>query len=259
MQVISLISDYGNKTYYAAALKAKLLSVLPNAILVDISHNLPAFDLIQTAFLLQSCLPDFTHETVHLIAVDTNLDLHKQVLVGKLNNHWFITVDNGILSMISDSWDAIYTVKNIAQNSADLSPEKSVFTAVAAKLFSAEPKENYLTVTTPNVVVNNLKPVVEPNQIRATIVHVDGYDNAVSNLTKTDFENWIGADNYIIHVKGRTRIQSISINYTNAQPGDAVAVFNERGWLEVAMNRGNGSSLLGLKLGDQIIIEKLND
>lgn len=259
MQVISLISDYGNKTYYAAALKAKLLSVLPSAILVDISHNLPPFDLIQTAFLLQSCLPDFTQETVHLIAVDTNLDLHKQVLVGKLNNHWFITVDNGLLSMISDNWDAIYTLKNTEINTADLSPEKNVFVDVAAKLFSQEPKENYLVATEANVVVNNLKPVVEINQIRATIVHVDGYDNAISNLSKPDFISWIGQHKYTIYVKGKTVISSVSSNYTQTQPGDAVAVFNERGWLEVALNRGNGSSLLGLKLGDQIIIEKQHD
>lgn len=93
MQIVTLISDYGNNTYYAAALKARLLAAIPQVSLVDISHQLPAYDLTQTAFLLQSCWQDFPDHTIHLVLVDTNLELHKQLLIGNLGKHWVVTVD----------------------------------------------------------------------------------------------------------------------------------------------------------------------
>ena len=73
MKVITLTSDYGANTYYVASLKARIIELIPDAMIVDVSHNLPAYDLLQGAFLLQSCISDFKSETIHIIAIDTNL------------------------------------------------------------------------------------------------------------------------------------------------------------------------------------------
>ncbi len=259
MQIVTLISDYGSNTYYAAALKARLLALMPQVTLVDISHQLPAYDLTQTAFLLQSCWQDFPEQTIHLVLVDTNLEVHKQLLIGSLGKHWIVTVDNGLLSMISDEWDGVYTLKQPFSPEELQSPDKLVFPKIAAILGNEQLREELLVQTSATVQVNNLKPVVESAQIRASIVHVDGYDNAITNLAKSDFDAWIGESNYRIFIKGKLTVNEIASNYAQVQPGDAVALFNDRGWLEVAINRGQGKSLLGLRLGDQIIIEKVND
>jgi S-adenosylmethionine hydrolase len=256
VQIITLTSDYGANTYYAAALKARLLALLPQIVLVDISHNLPPYDLTQAAFLVQSCMPNFVQQTVHIIAVDTNLALHQRILVGLRQNQWVIAADNGFLSMVSNSWDKIFYVNQSLVNMNDLSPEKNVFTLVAANIINGVSFESYLIETNPNVVLDNLKPVIGVEQIRATIVHVDGYDNAITNLDKQQFADWIGDSNYKIFYRKKESLEKIEDNYSMVSPGSGVAVFNDMGWLEIAINRGQGRSLLGLKLGDQIIIEK---
>ncbi|MBP9186312.1 MAG: SAM-dependent chlorinase/fluorinase [Bacteroidia bacterium] len=259
MKIITLTSDYGLNTYYAAALKARLLGVIPNAVIVDISHNLPSYDLIQGAFLLQSCLNDFTLETIHIVAIDTNLLVHKDILIGKKNNHWVIAADNGFLSKVFDSWDVIYKVKSNLFSVDDLSPEKNIFTQIAAYIVNDTNINEYAEVAVPNIIVDNLKPVILHDQIRASIIHVDGYNNAITNLNKSTFEDWVGDTKYTVYYRKIESLEKISTNYANVKNGDGVAVFNDVGWLEVAINKGQGTSLLGLKLGDQIIIEKKND
>lgn len=259
MQVITLTSDYGAHTYYVASLKGRLHALLPQATIVDITHNLPAYDLSQAAFLLQSCIKDFPEGTIHLIAVDTNLALYQHILVAKKEGHWIITADNGFLSMLNDEWDEIYQVNQSWYSQEDLSPEKNIFTRIAANLVNGVPLSEFATIGVPAIVVNNLKPVVEQMQIRASIVHVDGYDNAITNLSKDVFEQWIAASKFRIYYKRKEYLEQIEKNYAVVPPGSGVAVFNDMGWLEIALNRGEGKSLLGLKLGDQIIIEKRND
>lgn len=259
MHIITLTSDYGSNTYYLAVLKAKLLALVPTAVLVDISHNLPAYDLTQAAFLLQSSMAAFEQPTIHLIAVDTNLAVYQNIIVAKKFNQWVIAADNGFISMLDEEWEQLYKVDSTLFNTNDLSPEKNIFTWVAAKIINNAPLESFLQVGTPKISVDNLKPVVEPYQLRATIVHVDGYDNAITNLSFLIFNDWVEDNKYTIYYRKKDRIDTIATNYADVNPGVGVAVFNDKGWLEIAINRGQGKSLLGLKLGDQIIIEKLNN
>ncbi len=256
MKVITITSDYGANTYYVASLKARIIELIPDAMIVDISHNLPAYDLLQGAFLLQSCISDFKSETIHIIAIDTNLLIYNDILIGKIRNQWVIAADNGFLSMLSDQWDAIYKVNPSVFSIKDLSPEKNTFTILANYILTGIDVKTFANITKPKIVYNSLKPVITDTQIRASIVHVDGYDNAITNLNKVTFHNWIGNANYKIFYRKKESLAKIDANYANVAEGDGVAVFNDVGWLEIAINRGQGKSLLGLKLGDQIIIEK---
>lgn len=256
MSIITITSDYGANTYYAAALKARLYALLPQAVVVDISHNLPPYDLIQAAFLLQSCMDDFAQETIHLVAVDTSLVLYQRILVARRGLQWVICADNGLLSMISEHWDEVFVVKQELYQMNDLSPEKNVFTQLAAHIVNKVSVDTFATAGKAEVMVDNLKPVVEALQIRAAIVHVDGYDNAITNLSRTQFDEWVAGSAYRIYYKRKEYLETVEANYAHVLPGMGVAVFNDKGWLEIAMNKGKGKSLLGLKLGDQVIIEK---
>jgi S-adenosylmethionine hydrolase len=90
-------------------------------------------------------------------------------------------------------------------------------------------------------------------------VHVDGYDNAVTNLNKETFFSWVGMSKYEIFYRRKESLSKIEANYAYVNSGNGVAVFNDVGWLEIAINKGEGRTLLGLKLGDQIIIDRKND
>jgi S-adenosylmethionine hydrolase len=172
---------------------------------------------------------------------------------------WVISADNGFLSMLNDSWDNIYKVNSSWFDVNDLSPEKNVFTKIAANILSGVDVNTFAEPTTPKLQFDSLKPVITDSQIRATIVHVDGYDNAVTNLNKETFFNWVGESTYEIFYRKRESLSKVEANYAYATPGNGVAVFNDVGWLEIAINKGEGRTLLGLKLGDHIIIDRKND
>ncbi|TAE79460.1 MAG: hypothetical protein EAY81_11215 [Bacteroidetes bacterium] len=258
MSLVTLISDYGVNTYYLASLKAAVINQIPEATIVDVSHQIPQYDLSQAAFILQNCLNDFKQKTVHIVAIDTSLQQYKTILIAESNNNWVITVDNGFISMLNVPWDNVYKVLN-NETEPSLSPEIQQFVPIAAKIFRNEPVENYAVATTDYIKVANLKPVFDEKQLRATIVHVDGYDNAITNLNQQDFENWIAGNTYRIYYKRKEYLEKIEKSYADVSHGSGIALFNSKGWLEIAINKGQGKTLLGLKLGDQIIIEKTND
>ncbi len=259
MKVVTLTSDYGANTYYAASLKARILDLIPNVTIIDVSHNLPPYDLLQAAFLLQSCINDFKSETVHIIAIDSNLMLYTDIVIGKLGNQWVVSADNGFLSMLNDSWDKVYKVNASWFDVNDLSPEKNVFTKIAANILGGIDILTFAEPTLPRIEFDSLKPVITESQIRASIVHVDGYDNAVTNLNRQTFYNWVGESKYEIFYRRKDSLDRIEVNYASVSPGNGVAVFNDVGWLEIAINKGEGRTLLGLKLGDQIIIDRKDD
>lgn len=261
MSLITLISDYGINTYYTASLKAAVIESIPDATIIDVSHQIPSYDLLQAAFILQNCLSDFKKKTVHIVAIDTSLQQYQNVLIGQIKNNWVIAADNGFLSMLSNQWDAIYKFKPqlLSLENASLSPEKDIFIPIAYNILQNTPLETFADITTEYIKVANLQPVFDETQLRATIVHVDGYDNAVTNLNIRDFEDWIVDSSYRIYYKRKEYLEQIEKDYTSVTPGSGLALFNSKGWLEIAINRGQGKSLLGLKLGDQIIIEKMYD
>jgi S-adenosylmethionine hydrolase len=261
VSLITLISDYGVNTYYVASIKAAVIESIPDATIIDVSHQIPSYDLLQAAFILQNCLSDFKTKTVHIVAIDTSLQQYQNVLIGQIKNNWIITADNGFLSMLSTQWDVVYKLKSPLLNieNKSLSPEKDIFVPAAKNIIQNVPLDTFADITTEYIKVANLQPVFDEMQLRATIVHVDGYDNAVTNLNKPDFEAWIGASSYRIYYKRKEYLEQIERDYSSVTPGSGLALFNSKGWLEIAINRGQGKSLLGLKLGDQIIIEKIND
>lgn len=233
-----------------------MYALMPEITVVDISHNLPCYDLVQAAFLLRSCIDDFELPTVHLVAVDTNLSLYKSILLARRRNNWVVCADNGFVSMLDELWDEVYVVNRELYDENDLSPEKNVFTKLAADLLKGTSPGTFAARAESLRRVDSLKPVVESVQIRASVVHVDGYDNAVTNLGRDQFYQWLGDSSYRIYYKRREYIEIIEPNYAKVSEGTGVAVFNDKGWLEIAINKGRGRSLLGLKLGDQVIIEK---
>jgi len=253
--MITLLSDYGSNTSYLASLKAKLSGLLPQVTVIDISHQLPPFDLLQASYLLKNVMPDCKNGTVHIVAIDTNLNVHKNLLVGTLDNQWVICADNGFFSMLSDKWTDVFRYQPQLFEANTLNPQKNIFTEVAQNLLQQSPVETFLEAYNTMLKVEALKPAMVDKQVRATVVHVDGYQNVVLNFTKSDFDELIGDKSFRIFYRRRESIGMIHQDYSAIKEGDVVAVFNENNFLELAINKGSTKALLGLRVGDNVIIE----
>ena len=100
MQIVTLTTDYGYTDYYVAALKGKILSKSPLVQLIDISHNIESYDIIQGAYFVSQSIHSFPDNTIHLVAISNYLEGNNRLIATRKNNQYFIGPDNGIFSLV---------------------------------------------------------------------------------------------------------------------------------------------------------------
>jgi hypothetical protein len=284
MSIITLTTDYGLKDHFVGALKGKILSDYTDATIVDISHHIDAFNTTEAAYILGACYKNFPKGTVHLIGVDSELNKETQHLAMQWNDHYFICADNGILSMLTQK---IVPQKIVAINIHDRLPvdatDLDVFITVACHIA----KGGLLNVVGKEIAamkqVTELQPVVaaDKNSIKGYIIYMDHFGNVVTNISKKLFLEVAKGRPYEIPMMQRKNqkksspIKNIWAKYSDIAnagnygiknyEGDKLAIFNEAGFLEIAIFRsnpatvGSASSLLGLGYRDAVTITFLNE
>lgn len=255
----------GHKDYYVAVVKGTILSQLPDAKIVDITHEIPPFDIFKTAFILKNCYKSFPKGSIHIIGVNPEINLSTSHVVVKHNEHFFIGADNGIFSLLFDETPTdIYEI-NIKQDTDDLTfPVKDVFTKVACHLARGGTPELVARKTDSVKQVITYQPVFDDNSIRGSVIYIDGYGNLITNITQTMFKT-IGKGRAFSILCRRVKIHELSKKYGDVPEGEPLALFTSSGYLEIAMNKavegagGGANKLFGVNLNDSIIIEFNNN
>jgi len=235
------------------------LRQLADAIIVDITHQVPPFNIRHAAFVLRNCYKEFPQGTIHVIGVDTESKLDAPHIAVYANNHYFVGAENGIFSLILDVKPDKIVELNITQDSDNLTfPTKDVFINAACHIARGGTLE---VIGTPkatfSVERSSFKAIFDNNSIRGSITHVDSYGNAITNIKQDLFKQIAKGRNFTIHLgnRGHYTINKILKKYSDVTSGEALALFISTGQLEIAMNEGSASSLMGLHLNDIIRIE----
>ncbi len=255
MAIITLTSDWGHKDHYLAAVKGSILSRLPEAGIVDITHHVTRYDSFQTAFVLKNCCYNFPPGSVHIIAVNSEASVKTPHKFIQYRGHWFIGADNGVFSLLCDEEpEEIWEITTFQDSDLFTFPARDVFAKVACHLAgglaAAEMGKKAETFNKVNV----FKPVIEKDRIRGVVIYIDGYENAITNIRREDFLQTGKGRNFIITFRGE-EIRSIRQAYGDVPQGEILAVFGASGFLEIAMNRGNAAGLLGLDVNESVRIE----
>jgi len=274
MSIITLTTDYGVKDHFVGALKGKLLSEFREATIIDISHDIDPFNVAEAAYIIGAAYNSFPKGTVHLIGVDIELNIENQHIAMQWNDQYFICADNGILSMLIQK---IMPQKLVAINIHDRLPNDAtdldVFVKVACHLAKGG---------LPNVIgkeiktikeVTELQALTQDNQIKGNVIYIDHFGNVVTNISKKLFLEMGKGRPYEVKFKGQS-IKTIlpkysDIGISSSYPlkdyeGQKLAIFNEAGFLEIAIFRSNpetvgaAASLLGLSYRDGVTIEFKN-
>ena len=283
MSIITLTTDYGLKDHFVGALKGKILSEFSEAKIVDISHDIDPFNTFEASYIISASYSSFPKGTVHLIGVDVELNKENQHIVLQWNDHYFICADNGILSMLIQK---IVPQKMVAINIHDrLLPDATdlnVFVKVACHIA----KGGLLNIIGKEIKsikeVTELRPVVadDKNSIKGYVTYIDHFGNVVTNITKKLFIEMARGRNYEIVLNEKFKqnkkgnIKTILSKYSDIAntnnyniknyEGDKLAIFNEAGFLEIAIFRsnpatvGSAKSLLGLNYRDAVSIQFTN-
>jgi S-adenosylmethionine hydrolase len=273
MSIITLTTDYGLKDHFVGALKGKILSEYPEATIIDISHDIDPFNTVEASYIIGASYASFPKGTVHLIGVDLEFNKENQHIVMQWNDHYFIAADNGILSMLSQK---IVPQKIVTINIHDRLPNDASDLDVFVKVACHIAKGGLLNIIGKEI--KNIKQVVDlqaviandGNSLKGYVIYIDHFGNVVTNISKKQFLEVAKGRPYEIVMQTKN-IKTILPNYSaiassekyeiKNYEGEKLAIFNEAGFLEIAIFRSNPSkvgsanSLLGLNYRDVINIK----
>lgn len=245
MAIVTLLTDSGESDHYIAAIKAKIASANPNVRIIDISHSIRMFDIGHGAFVLRSVFRDFPKGTVHLAGVDATGNRGEVPVIVALEGHFFVGPDNGLFSLISDQQPKGIWHISLGDPTLTTFPEKEIFAETAARLAGGEDP------TSLGKPAGGLKRLID-RQVKATkkqitghIIRVDHFGNLITNIPRHAFEILSKGKAYTIQFGGE-KFRRIHAHYNQAEQGECFLVFNNLGFLEIGIYKGNAAELLGL-------------
>ena len=257
MVVVTLLSDFGLKDSYVAQMKAVILSINPRAVIVDIAHDVPKYDIGNGAFLLQSVVYYFPRRTVHLAVLDTGVGGMRKPIVVKTMRNFYVGPDNGLL-MLAATPEGVREVYEITEGrlmKRDISPTfhgRDLFSPVAAYLSKRVRVEEmgrpFRTYVQPSFSVAS----VGVGFVECEVIHIDSFGNVVTNARPTDLSK-VGA-RFGSHLRLRNRRFTFLRTYSEAATGSLLGLIGSHGFFEIAANQRNAAERLGLKRGERLRI-----
>ena len=273
MPVITLTSDYGLTDYRVAAIKGSILGMNEAISIADITHEIQAYNLLQTSYIVRNAIPYFPKGTVHLIAVDSFFSKHRRTVLYKANGQYFIAADNGVLNLIfSDQKpEGIYeiTLNNRFDDVVNF-PVTDIFVPAAVHLLNGGLPEVIGRKYKDPKQIKLLQPTMNKNEkmIVGEAMYIDNFGNIVTNISRSFFDQQM-----VNYTSFRIRIRNITFNkiykfYTDVVTdweneaqyhGKPVVIFNEADLMELSIYKGsktNGAySLYGANIGESVYIE----
>lgn len=253
MQIVSLTTDFGVEDHYVSVLKGSILSRKQDLNIIDISHNVSTHDIVQAAYFLENALEAFPLKSIHVVSVYNYYAQNYRIIAFEKNGHYFIGPNNGIFSLIFDDLreEGIHYVSMEGTQNYKLQERIAHAVACFAHGLSLTEIGPPIESFTRKI---GIQPVITNDQIRATIIHIDHFENVIVNLKKKDFLKIQNGRNFSLYYKNHDPITEISNAYSDVKIGDVLCFFNAVGFLEIAINMGKASSMLSLIKNETIQI-----
>ena len=257
MSIITLTSDWIKDDYYLGALKGRILSQCPDTTIVDISHTIPPFNVRQAAFIIKNSYPHFPKGTIHLIGINSTSGPEMRYLGIQMEDQYFLTYDNGIYGLIFRDEPKEAVALRVGKG-AHLFPELSVLADAACQLVQGKALKELGKTVKDFAKTIPLRATMDDSGISGSIIYIDSYQNAISNITRELFERVRQNRKFEILVQSnKYKINRINSTYGETTTGEILAVFNSVDLLEIAINRGNAAGLLGLDINSNVRVNFL--
>jgi len=264
MRVITLLTDFGLRDSYVAEMKGVILRIAPNVVIVDITHEIPKFDVEEGAFHLARCVSHFPEDTIHIGVVDPGVGGSRRGIIIEAEGAIFIGPDNGLLAPAAEKLGvrAVYEIK-----ASELLPERfsevfhgrDVFAPTAAHIANGVPPSELGVELQGYVRLPSFDVEVEDGQLRARVIHIDGFGNVVLGATDRELELLGVRFGDLVEVEwGDRRLRMPYVRYFSAVgEGEPLLLLDSGGYLELAVNLGDASRRFGLRRGDEVSLRPL--
>ncbi|MFP5213492.1 MAG: S-adenosyl-l-methionine hydroxide adenosyltransferase family protein [Acidobacteriota bacterium] len=257
--VITLLTDFGLKDGYVAAMKGVILSIHPDVRLVDVSHLIPPQDIRPGAFVLSTVYRDFPKGTIHLAVVDPGVGTSRRAIALKSRDYTFIGPDNGLFSWIvqKETDCEARSLENGRYRRPVVSPTfhgRDIFAPAAAHLASGMPFEAVGPLCEP-VIAHWISAERRGSEIHGEVIHIDHFGNCIANITEEQLIELSSSREVEVLIGGQV-ISTVRRTYGESAPGDILALIGSSGHLEIAVNQANAANLLDLTSGSPVVVSK---
>jgi S-adenosylmethionine hydrolase len=255
--MITLTTDFGLKDPYVAEMKAVILGICPNAVIVDITHEVAKFNIRMGAYVLASAVPYFPEGSIHVAVVDPGVGTRRRPIVIQTKQGFFVGPDNGLLVLAAEK-QGIMRVYELA-NPRFMLPKVSctfhgrdIFAPAAAHLLNGVKPAEFGPEIREAAKPEFAKVTRRNGVLVGEVLHVDGFGNIITNINEKEVVQ--------SHVKGAVSVELTSYKltlklgkaYGEAGPQEPLALIGSHGFLEIALNQGNAAEKFETKPRDKI-------
>jgi hypothetical protein len=258
--VITLTTDFGTNDHFVGALKGVILDITPEAQIVDISHAVQAFDVLDGALAISQAYSYFPNGTVHVVVVDPGVGTARRPILASSDGYHFVAPDNGVLSMVYAREERIH-VRHITSEHYFRVPVsntfhgRDIFAPVAAYLAKqvdshkfGDEIEDYVKFAAPR------PKATGEGKMRAVVLKIDRFGNLITNVKPADAPALFADSATFKIVVGSREITDIRKAYAEGAPGEVFGILGSMGYLEIVANRGAAAQLTGAGKGSEVSI-----
>ena len=255
MPVITLTTEWRPDDIYYGIIKGKLSSLCPGTVVIDNAGSIPAFNISHASFIIRNTYNNYPKGSVHIICVHSESIKDQDYLIVKARDHYFIGTDNGIFNLILNA-DPDEAVKI---DHSDISDELEIFSRAAAAVISGKNLSELGTTVKKISERVPLRATIDKDVIIGSIIFIDSYGNAISNITREVFYRvFENKDFRILIQSNKNYTDQISVKYSDVSVGEMLARFNQFELLEISINGANVAELLSISVGSAVRVDIAN-
>jgi S-adenosylmethionine hydrolase len=258
-KIATLTTDFGLKDPYSAEMKAAILSICPNAVIVDITHDVAKFNVRMAAFVLASAVPYFPDGSVHVAVVDPGVGTRRRPILMQTKRSFFAGPDNGLLVLAAEK-QGILHIHELADprfmlpKVSNTFHGRDIFAPAAAHLLNGVKPAEFGPEIREAEKPEFAKVARKNGALVGEVLHVDGFGNIITNLSEKELSQ--------SNVKGELNVELTSCKlklkmcraYGEAGLQEPLVLIGSHGFLEVALNQGNAAIKFKTKAGDRISV-----
>jgi hypothetical protein len=258
-RIITLTTDFGLKDPYVAEMKAVILNICLDAIIVDISHQVEKFNIRMGAYVLASASPYFPEETINVAVVDPEVGTKRRPLLIQTRHGYFIGPDNGVLVLAAKTQgiEHVYELTNsrfMMPNVSNTFHGRDVFSPAAAHLANGKFPSDLGRKTRKITVPEFAKVVRRKIGLVGEVIHVDDFGNIITNIREKDLTPMRTVKAVKVKMKNTWFTLRFCRVYGEVEAQEPLALIGSHNFLELSINQGNASRVFKVKNGDKVVL-----
>jgi S-adenosylmethionine hydrolase len=257
-RLITLTTDFGTSDYFVGAMKGVIASLAPSARVVDITHEITPYNILEGAFVLSKAALYFPKGTIHVVVVDPGVGSERRALLAEAGGQYFVAPDNGVLSMIlargPHKVRAISNAKLALKAVSRTFHGRDIFAPAAAHLARGVKPAQFGKRIDDHVQIDGIEPEeLAQNMWRGTILKADRFGNLITNFHIDEF--YAVKTNPFTMRAGRVKIRRLALTFADAERGELAVVEGSSGYLEITANQASAAEKLGCSAGAPVDLQ----